>query len=151
MYLVLPDYLHKNESSATLQQELPPLQNTAQSTKQKKKTRSRVKRKMKKGTKHPYKWVAMRGEIAEAAVGRRALIKAIADFMKVVLHDTIAQKVTTPRSESRELGTQTDMNLAIPPRFVPLPSTFSAGDVYETETSPVSTRFASATALAYDD
>jgi len=32
-----------------------------------------------------------------------------------------------------------------------LPSTSSAGDVYETETSPLSTRFAGATAVAYDD
>jgi len=152
MYLVSPDYLNMHERSATLQQELPPPQKTAQSTKQKK-TRARVKRK-KKGPQHPYdKWLAMRGEIAEAAVGRKALIKAIADFIKVILPGTtLAQKVTTPRSESVELGKQTDMNLATPPRSVPLPSTSSAGDVvYETETSPVSTRFAGDTALAYDD
>jgi len=90
------------------------------------------------------------GEIAEAAVGRKALIKAIADFIKVILPGTtLAQKVTTPRSES---GTQTDMNLATPPP--PLPSTSSAGEVvYETETSPFGAGFTSArpTALAYDD
>jgi hypothetical protein len=50
----------------------------------------------------------MRGEIAEAAVGRKALIKAIADFIKVILPDTtLAQKVSTPRSGSAEEGTQT--------------------------------------------
>ena len=155
MYLVSPDYLNRNERSATLQQESPPFQNAAKSTNQKKKTRARVNRK-KKGPQHPYdKWVAMRGKIAEAAVGRKALIKAIANFIKVVLPDTtLAQKVTTPRSES---GTQTDMNLATPPppRSAPLPSTSSAGDVvYETETSPFSAGFTRAhrpTALGYDD
>ena len=91
----------------------------------------------------------MRGEIAEAAVGRKALIKAIADFIKVILPDTtLAQKVTTPKSGSVDLGTQTVRNLTTPPRFV---ATSSAGDVYEAETSPVSTRFAGVTALAYDD
>ena len=90
----------------------------------------------------------MREEIAEAAVGRRALIKAIADFTKVVLPDTtLAQKTITPKSESVELGTQTT-----PSRSAPLLSTSSESDVvYETETSPVSTRFACATALAHDD
>jgi len=39
----------------------------------------------------------MREKIAEAAVGRRVLIKAIADFIKVVLPDTtLAQKAVTP-------------------------------------------------------
>jgi len=95
----------------------------------------------------------MRSEIAEAAVGRKALIKAIADFIKAVLPDTtLAQKVTTPRSESTEEGTQTVRNLTpSAPRFESLPSTSSAGDVYETETSPVSTRFARPTAPVYDD
>ena len=150
MYLVSPDYLNKNERLTTLQRESQPLQNTAQSTKQKK-TRARVKRK--KGTKHLYnKWVAMRDEIAEAAVGRKALIKAIADFIKVILLDTaLAQKVATPKSGSVDLGTQTVRNLTTPPQFVAHPSTSSAGDVYETETSLVSTRFSGATALAYDD
>jgi len=65
----------------------------------------------------------------------------------VVLPDTnLAQKAVTPKSESVELCTQTT-----PPRSAPLPSTSSEGDVYETETSPVSFRFAGATALAYDD
>ena len=100
MYRVSADYLNKNQrssQSATLQQESP-LQETAQSTKHK--TRARVKRK--KGTKLPYdKWVAMRGEIAEAAVERTALIKAIADFIKKVLPDTtLALKVATSKSES---------------------------------------------------
>jgi len=94
MYLVSPDYLSRHERPPTPQQ---PLQKTAPSTKQKKKkTRgARVKRK-KNGSLHPYdKWAAMRSEIAEAAVGRKALIKAIADFIKVILPDTtLAQKVT---------------------------------------------------------
>jgi len=155
MYLVSSDYLNRNERSATLQQESPPFQNAAKSTNpKKKKTRARVNRK-KKGPQHPYdKWVAIRGEITKAAVGRKALIKAIADFIKAILPDTtLAQKITTPRSESMELGTQADMNLATPPpRSAPLPST-SAGDVYETETSPFSAGFTRArpTALAYDD
>jgi len=141
MYLVSPDYLHRNESSATLQQ---PLQK--QMMKKTKKTRARVKRKVKE-TKHPYdKWVAMRGEIAEAAVGRRALVKAIKDFIKVILPDTtLAQKVTSPK------GTQTVRNLTRSLRVEPLPSTSSAGDVYEAETSPVSTSLSGARALAYDD
>jgi len=156
MYLVSPDYLNRNERSATLKQESPPFQNAVKSTNpKKKKTRARVHRK-KKEPQHPYdKWVAMRGKIAEAAVGRKALIKAIANFIKLVLPDTtLAQKVTTPRSES---GTQTDMNLATPPppRSAPLPSTSSAGDVvYETETSPFSAGFTRArrpTTLGYDD
>ena len=83
----------------------------------------------------------MREEIAEAAVGRKALIKAIADFIKVVLPDTtLTQKAVTPKSESVELGTQTTP----PPRSTPLPSTSSKEDVYETETRPITT-------LASDD
>jgi len=94
----------------------------------------------------------MRGEISEAAVERRALINAIADFIKVVLPDTtLAQKVATPKSKSAELGMQTVRNLTTPPQFVALPSTSSAGDVYETEKSPVSTRYAGAAAATYDD
>ena len=94
MYIVSSDYLNRNERSATLQQESPPFQNAAKSTNpKKKKTRARVNRK-KKGPQHPYdKWVAIRGEIAEGAVGRRALIKAIADFIKAILpNTTLAQK-----------------------------------------------------------
>jgi len=108
MYLVSPDYLGRHERPATPQQ---PLQKTAPSTKQKKtkKTRGACVKRKKKGPLHPYdKWVAMLSEIAEAAEGRKALIKAIADFIKAVLPDTtLAQKVTTPRSESAEEGTQT--------------------------------------------
>ena len=156
MYLVSPDYLSRNERPATTRQPLPKI---APSTKQKKKTRAvRVKKKKKKGALHPYdKWVAMRSEIAEAAVGRKALIKAIADFIKAVLPDTtLSQKVTTPRSGSVEEGTQTLHNLKPTSalRFEPLPSTSSAGDVYETETSPLSAGFTSPprpTALSYDD
>jgi len=156
MYLVSPDYLGRNERPATTRQPLPKI---APSTKQKKKrTRAvRVKRK-KKGALHPYdKWVAMRSEIAEAAVGRKALIKAIADFIKVVLpNTTLSQKVPTPRSRSVEEGTQTLHDLKQPStlRFEPLPSTSSAGDVYETETSPLSAGFTlppRPTTLSYDD
>ena len=94
----------------------------------------------------------MRGKIAEAAVKHRALIKAIAEIIEVILpYTTLTQKVTTPRSDSAELGTQTVRNLTTPPQFVPLPSTSSAGDVNETETSPVSTRYAGATVVASDD
>jgi hypothetical protein len=95
----------------------------------------------------------VRGKIAEAAVERKALIKAITDFIKTVLPDIIlTQKVTIPKRVSVEYGTQT----APPPptRVVPLPSTSSVGDkIYEAETSPVSTRFAGppAPAVASDD
>jgi hypothetical protein len=151
MYLISTDY-QVRKSAQLHTSKLPKI---APSTKQKKtkKTRgARVKGK-KKGPLHPYdKWVAMRSEIAEAAVGRKALIKAIADFIKAVLPDTtLAQKATTPGSESAEEGTQTARKLTTSAlRFEPLRST-SAGDVYETETSPVSTRFAGPTTLAYDD
>jgi hypothetical protein len=97
----------------------------------------------------------MRGENAEAAVERKALIKAIADFIKVVLPDsTLAPKVTLPKSTSAEFGTQTVRNLRTPvlSRSVHLASTSSAGEVvYETETSPFSTRFAGPPAAASDD
>jgi len=46
----------------------------------------------------------------------------------------------------------TVQHLTTPPQSVALPSTCSAGDVvYETERSPVSTRFDSDTEAAYDD
>jgi hypothetical protein len=106
------------------------LQKTAQSTKHK--TRARVKRK--KGPKYPYdKWVNMRGENEEAAVGRRALRRSLT--IKVILPDTtLAQKVATPKSMSQELSTQTVQHLTTPPQSVVLSSTSSLGDVYETET-----------------
>jgi hypothetical protein len=70
----------------------------------------------------------MRGEIAEAAVGRKALIKTIADFIKAVLPDTtLAPKTDTPESESVELGTQTVQDSPTTPQ--PLPSTSSAEKV----------------------
>jgi len=66
----------------------------------------------------------MRGEIEKAAVGCKALIKAIADFIKEVLHDTnLAQKVATSKSKSVELGTQTVRHLTTPPQSVAVPST----------------------------
>jgi len=70
MYLVTPNYLNKNErpSQSHTKELKSPLQKTTQSTKHK----TRVTRK--KWPKHPNdNWVAMRGEIEEAAVGRRAL------------------------------------------------------------------------------
>jgi len=71
----------------------------------------------------------MRGEIEEAAAGRRDLIKAIADFIKVVLPDTtLAQKVAIPKSKSAEFGTQTVQHLTTPPQSLALPSTSSAGN-----------------------
>jgi len=94
MYLISPEYLNRNDRSSqtvTKQQKKSSLQKVAQSIKHN--TRARVKRKNKKGSKHPCdKWIAMREEIAEAAVGRKALIKAIADFIKVVLPDTTHTK-----------------------------------------------------------
>jgi hypothetical protein len=82
--------------------------------------------------------VTKRGEIEEASVGRKALINAIADFIKTALPDTtLAPKAVVPKSEAVEFGTQTVQRLTTPP---PLPSTSSAGYVFETETSPVITR-----------
>jgi hypothetical protein len=71
-----------------------PQKSPLQSTKHK--THAHVKRK-KKVPQHPYdKWVAMRGSIQETAVERRALTKAIIDFIKAVLPETtLAQKVDT--------------------------------------------------------
>jgi len=74
MYLVSLDYLNKNKrpSQSATKQLNSPLQKTTHSTKHK----TRVTRK--KGPKHPYeKWVAMRGEIEEAAAGRRALRRSL--------------------------------------------------------------------------
>jgi hypothetical protein len=82
-----------------------------------------------------------RGEIEEASVGRRALINAIADFIKTVLPNTaLAPKAVVPKSEAVEFGTQTVQRPRTPSPPPPLPSTSSAGDVFETETSPVITR-----------
>jgi hypothetical protein len=74
----------------------------------------------------------VRGKIAEAAVERGALIKAITDFIKTVLPDiTLVQKVATLKRESVEFGTQT---LLPPTRSVALPSNSSMGDhVYEAD------------------
>jgi hypothetical protein len=79
-----------------------PLQKTAH------KTRVRVKGKKKKksGPQHPFdKWIAVRGKIAEAVVERKALIKAITDFIKTLLPDTtLIRKVDRPKRESRRVG-----------------------------------------------
>jgi hypothetical protein len=48
--------------------------------------------------------------------------------------------VYKPKSESSDFGTQTVQRQTTPP----LPSTSSAGDVFETETSPVITRIVTA-------
>jgi hypothetical protein len=103
------------------------------------KTRAGAKKK-KNGPQHPFdKRIAVRGKIPEAAVEPKALIKAIVDFIKTVLpHTTL---IDTPKRESVELGTQIGL---LRTRSVPLPST---GEVYEAETSPVST----AAAIASDD
>jgi len=94
----------------------------------------------------------MRGEIEKAAVGRRALIKAIADYKLVLPDTTLLQKLAIPKSESGEFGTQTVQHLTTPPQHVALPSTSSARDVvYETGTSPVSTTIAGATPATDDD
>jgi hypothetical protein len=63
--------------------------------------------------------------------------------------DVSKSKVDTPKRESAELGKQAVQNLAPPS---PLPSTTSAGEVvYETQTSPVSTRFAGPPTTVSDD
>jgi hypothetical protein len=90
--------LNKNEcpSQSPTKQRKSPLQKTRHNTKHK----TRVTRK--KGPKHPYdNWVAMRGEIEQAAVGRRALIKAIADFIKAVLPDTTAALTESSYTKKR--------------------------------------------------
>jgi hypothetical protein len=88
----------------------------------------------------------VRGKIAEVDVERKALIKAITDFIKTVLSvTTLTQKLATPKRKSVELGTQNGLP---PTRSVKLPSTSSMrDDVYE-QTSPVSTRFAGTPAAA---
>jgi len=72
--------------------------------------------------------------------------------MKAVLPETnLAQEVPLLKIES---SARTTDNLPTRRSASPLvlPSTSSAGDlVYETETSPVSTRFAGANVAAYDD
>jgi hypothetical protein len=50
----------------------------------------------------------VRGKIAEAAVNRKPLIKAIANFVKDVLPNTTLVD-TSPKRESVELATQTQI------------------------------------------
>jgi len=93
----------------------------------------------------------MCGDIEEAAVGRKALIKAIANFIQVVLSDnTLALKVGLPKSESSDFGTQTTPTPPLiqrSPSLLVLPSTSIADeDIFEKETSPVITRIVGATA-----
>jgi hypothetical protein len=115
MYLVSPDYVNKNERPTTVAKKSPP--------KTVHKTRAHVKRRIKQPP-HPYdKLIAVRGKIAEAAVERKALIKAIGNFIKEVLPN--ATLVNTMKRESVEIGTQT-----VPDYTTPPPS-------YET---PISTR-----------
>jgi hypothetical protein len=109
IYLVSPDYLNKNERATTAVKKSPKTVHN---------TRARVKWKIKQPP-HPYdKWIAVRGKIAEAAVERKALIKAIGNLPNATL-------VNTMKRESVELGTQT-----VPAYTTPPPS-------YET---PISTR-----------
>jgi hypothetical protein len=154
MYLVSPDYLHKNELHTRTfiepQKQIPPI------TKRKKSVAvNRKKKKKAISRQHPYdKWLAKRSEIEEASVERKALITAIADFIKKVLPDTsIAPKAVKPKIEAVEFGTQTVRHQAkLPPSAPPpLPSTSSAGEVFETETSPVTPRILSFTADDDDD
>jgi hypothetical protein len=99
---------------------------------------------------HPYdKWAAIRGEIAETAVECMALIKAIADFIKEVLPDaTLTQKVDTSTrkcivryEDCPESGNTAATSLNL----------FCERSCNETQTSPVSTRFAGPPAVASDD
>ena len=106
---------------------------------------------MKKEPQHPYdKFVAIRGEIEEAAVGRKALIRAIADFIKLVLPENIlAQKVVLPKSVSSAQTAQTP-SPPPPPQRAPVALSSTSDYVFQTETSPVSTRIIGA-AAADDD
>jgi hypothetical protein len=129
MYLVSPEYLNKQEPT-TVPQKSPP--------KTVHKTRAHVKRK-KKQPPHQYdKWNAVRGKIAEAAVERKALIKAITDLLIEVLPK--GTPVNAPKRESVDLGTQTVTDHATPtPTYeTPIsstrfegPSDDDAGDVSE--------------------
>jgi len=84
-YLLLFLNLHSRENR---------LLKTAHNTKHK----TRV---TKKKSLHTFKWIATRAEIEEGAVGRRALIKTIADLMKAVLpKTTLTQKVPLPKIDS---------------------------------------------------
>jgi len=154
MYLVSPDYLNKNESPSQSSTKIS--SSLFRRRRRRRIILNKTRVTMKKGAPPSYdKWAVMRGDIEEAAVGRRALIKAIADFIKAVLPETtLAQKVTILKSESQ--STQTVRHLTTPPsqppRPVALPLNSSAAVVmYETETSPVSTRIAGATAVAATD
>jgi hypothetical protein len=79
MYLVSHDYLNKNKRPFT-----------------KPRKSSRVTKKRKKSLHPQDKWIATRAKIEEAAVGRKALIKAIADFMKAVLPEVHLPKIEPP-------------------------------------------------------
>jgi hypothetical protein len=60
MYLVSPDYVNQNERPIKKSSPPPPSKKTVHKT--------RVKRKIKQPTPHPYdKWIAVRGKIAEAS------------------------------------------------------------------------------------
>jgi len=99
----------------------------------------------KKKSFHPYdKWVATCAEIEEAAVGRKALIKAIADFMKAALPETtLTNKVPLPKIESFAQTTDI-LPTGRSPSSLVLPQTSYDSESllvlpptsYETETSP---------------
>jgi len=104
MYLASPDYLNKNEQPSQI------------STKPQKTTRS-IKHKTRKKN-HPYKWIATRAKIEEAAVGRKALMKAIADFVKAVLPQTT--KVPLPKIETSMQTASPSSSPSIARRHLPM-------------------------------
>jgi hypothetical protein len=91
MYLVSPDYVNENESRVKKSSLSPPSKKTLHKT--------CVKRKINEPP-HSYdKWIAVRGKIAETSVERKALIKAIANFIKEVLPN--ATLVNSIKRDSR--------------------------------------------------
>jgi hypothetical protein len=94
MYLVSPDYVNKHERPV---KKLPPPTPSKRTV-----HKTRVKREIKQPP-HPYdKWIAVRGKITEASVERKALIKAIGNFIKEVLPNA-----TLVNTNKRESDTQT--------------------------------------------
>jgi len=86
----------------------------------------------------------MRGGKKKAVVGRKVLMKAIANFIKGVLSNTtLAQKVDLPKTELSQFGTQTVQHPTTPTQRSPVafPSTSSVGDVvFGIETNTFSSR-----------
>jgi len=104
MYLVSPYYLNKKGRPSQL------------STKPRKATRS-IKHKTRKKN-HPYdKWIVTRAKIEEATSGLKALMKAIADFVKAVLPETT--KVPLPKIESSVQTASSSSSPSISRRHLP--------------------------------